>query len=121
MRAVEVSPQSDEQLESLRQLYRHTRDVRVRTRTQVVLSAVEYAMTAPTIAGIVRENDGAVRAWLRRYEAEGTEGLSDRPRPGGSSKITPAFIEEPLAAVRKCPRSLGLLFSLRNYVLALGV
>jgi transposase len=112
MRAIRVSPQSDEQLTSLRQLYRHTRDVRVRTRTQIVLLAVEHAMTAPKIAEIVRENDGTVRAWLRRYEAEGTEGLSDRPRPGGPSKITPAFVEELLAAVRKRPRGLGLPFSL---------
>lgn len=112
MRAIRVSPQSDEQLTSLRQLYRHTRDVRVRTRAQIVLLAVEQVLSAPKIAEIVRENEGTVRAWLRRYEAEGTEGLSDRPRPGGPSKITPAFVEELLAAVRKRPRGLGLPFSL---------
>ncbi len=77
-----------------------------------MLLAVEQAMTAPRIAEIFRENDGTVRTWLRRYEAEGTEGLSDRPRPGGPSKVTPAFVKELSAAVRKRPRSLDLPFSL---------
>jgi transposase len=112
MRAIRVSPLSDEQLESLRQLYHRTRDVRVRTRTQMVLLAVEQGMTAPKIAEIVREDDGTVRTWLRRYQAEGTEGLSDRPRPGGPSKVTPAFVRELLAVVRKRPRGLDLPFSL---------
>lgn len=112
MRAISLLPQSDEQLEALRQLYRHTKDVRLRTRTQMVLLAVERGMSAPKIAEIVRENDGTVRAWLRRYEAEGIEGLSDRPRPGGPSKLTAIFIEKLLTAVRKRPRSLELPFSL---------
>lgn len=112
MRALRVSSQTAEQLEALRQLYRYTRDVRIRTRTQIVLLAVEQAMRAPQIAAIVRENDGTVRTWLRRYEAEGTEGLSDRPRPGGPSKITPAFVEQLLRVVRKRPRGLDLPFSL---------
>jgi transposase len=112
MRAIKVSPKSDEQFSSLCQLYRRTRDVRVRTRTQMVLLAVEQGMTAPKIAEIVRENEGTVRAWLRRYEAEGLEGLWDRPRPGGPSKLTPAFVEQMLSAVRKRPRSLALPFSL---------
>ncbi len=112
MRAIKLSPQSDEQLASLNQLYRRTRDVRVRTRTQIVLLAVEQGMTAPKIAEIVREDDGTVRAWLRRYEAEGLEGLSDRPRSGGPSKLTAAFLEQMVSAVRKRPRSLDLAFSL---------
>ena len=69
-------------------------------------------MRPSKIAEIVRENDGTVRAWLRRYEAEGTEGLSDRPRPGGPSKVTPAFVEKLLEVVRKRPRGLELPFSL---------
>lgn len=112
MRAIRVSLQSDEQLEALHQLYRHTKDVRLRTRAQIVLLAGEQAMTAPKIAEIVRENDGTVRAWLKRYEAEGIEGLSDRPRPGGPSKLTATFIETLLTAVRKRPRSFDLPFSL---------
>ncbi len=112
MRALQITSPTSEQLEALRQLYRRTRDARIRTRTQIVLLAVEQAMSAPQIAEIVRENDGTVRAWLRRYEAEGTEGLSDRPRPGGPSKVTPAFVEKLLEVVRKRPRGLELPFSL---------
>ncbi len=112
MRALQVSSQTAGQLEALRQLYRHTRDVRIRTRTQIVLLAVEQAMSVPKIVEIVREHDGTVRTWLRRYEAEGTEGLSDRPRPGGPSKVTLAFVEKLLEVVRKRPRGLDLPFSL---------
>lgn len=77
-----------------------------------MLLAVEQELTAPQIAEIVRENDGTVRTWFRRYEAEGTEGLSDRPRSGGPSKVTPALVEKLLEAVRKRPRGLDLPFSL---------
>ena len=96
----------------MRQLYRHTKDVRLSTRAQMVLLAVEQGTSAPRIAEIVRENDGTVRIWLKRYEAEGTEGLSDRPRPGGPSKLTASFIETLLNTVQRRPRSLALPFSL---------
>ena len=40
-----------EQLAALEQLYRTTRDVRLRTRAQIVLLAAEQRLTAPAIAG----------------------------------------------------------------------
>ena len=42
-----------------------------------------------------------------RYLAEGIEGRKDRPLPGAPPKITPAYEEQVLAAVRRRPRSLG--------------
>jgi hypothetical protein len=48
---------------SLEKLYRATRDVRQRTRAQIVLLAGEQRLTAPAIAAIVRENDQTVRNW----------------------------------------------------------
>lgn len=112
MRAISISAQSEEQLGALRHLYRHTKDVRSRTRTQMILLAAEQGMSAPKIAEIVRENDGTVRAWLKRYEAEGLEGLSDSPRSGGPSNLGATFSEQLLLAVRKRPRSLDVPFSL---------
>src|SRR5215469_7888193 len=69
-------------------------------------------MTAPAIAAIVREDDQTVRNWLKRYLAEGIEGLKDRPMPGAPLKITPAYEEQVLAAVRRRPRSLGQPYSM---------
>jgi transposase len=104
-------PTADE-LEALETLYRTTRNVRLRTRAQIVLLAGEQRMTAPAIATIVREDDQTVRNWLKRYLAEGIEGLKDRPMPGAPPKITQAYEAQLLAAVRRRPRSLGQPYSL---------
>ena len=69
-------------------------------------------MTAPAIAPIVREVSQTVRNWLKRWMAEGLEGLKDRPMPGPPPKITEAYKEQVLAAVRRRPRSLGQPYSL---------
>jgi len=113
MRAPIVIPNpTPEEIVALAKLYRTTRDVRLRTRTQIVLLAAEQRLTAPAIARIVREDDQTVRTWLKRYLREGIEGLKDRPMPGAPSKVTPAYVEQLLQAVRRRPRSLGLPYSL---------
>jgi transposase len=109
---LEIPVPTAEELAALDTLYRTTRDVRLRTRAQMVLLAGEQRMTAPAIAAIVREDDQTVRNWLKRYLAEGIEGLKDRPMPGAPPKITPAYEEQVLAAVRRRPRSLGQPYSL---------
>ncbi len=98
--------------EALDTLYRTTRDVRLRTRAQIVLLAAEQRLAAPASAAIVREHEETVRRWLKRWGAEGIEGLKDRPMPGGPAKITAAYREQLLAAVRQRPRSLGQPYSL---------
>ena len=103
---------SAEELTALERMYRTTRDARLRTRAQIVLLAGEQRLTAPAIARIVREDDQTVRTWLKRWLAEGIEGLNDRPMPGAAPKTTPAYKEELLAAVRQRPRSLGQPYSL---------
>lgn len=109
---LEIPIPTAEELEALEKLYRTTKDVRLRTRAQMVSLAGERRMTAPAIAAIVREDDQTVRNWLKRYLAEGIEGLKDRPMPGAPPKITPAYEEEVLAAVRRRPRSLGQPYSM---------
>ena len=70
-------------------LYRTTRDARLRTRAQMVLLATEQRLAAPAIAAIVREHEETVRRWLKRWVAEGIEGLKDRPMPARAAKATP--------------------------------
>ena len=74
---LEIPIPTAEEVKSLEHLYRTTKDVRLRTRAQMILLAGEQRMTAPTIATIVRENDQTVRNWLKRWMAEGIEGLKD--------------------------------------------
>ncbi len=107
-----LSPLSKEQLDELQELYRTTRKVRLRTRAQMVLLAAEEGMTAPAIARIVRESDQTVRNWLKRYQAEGIEGLADAPIPGAPRKVAPEYVRRLVEVVRQRPRSLGLPFSL---------
>lgn len=109
---LEIPVPTAEELKDLETLYRTTRDVRLRTRVQIVLLAGEQRMTAPVIAKIVREDDQTVRNWLKRYLAEGSEGLKDRPMPGAPPKITQEYKEQLLAAVRRRPRSLEQPYSM---------
>ena len=109
---MEIPELSDTEVEALDTLYRTTRVVRLRTRVQIVLLAGEQRLSAPAIARIVRENDETVRRWLKRWVAEGIDGLQDRPMPGGPAKITDAYRARLLAVVRQRPRGLGQPYSL---------
>jgi transposase len=112
MRPIRLPPQSPEQIKALEELYRTTKDVRLRTRAQMILLAAEKQLVAREIAEIVREDEQTVRRWMKRYLAEGIEGLKDAPRPGAPPKVTPEYEAELLRVVRFRPRSMGLEFSL---------
>jgi transposase len=100
------------QSKELDQLYRTTKDPRLRSRAQMVFLAAAQGLKVPQIAAIVRESEATVLRWLTRYRAEGLNGLHDAPRPGRPSEVTEAYRAVLLAAVRRRPRSVGLPFSL---------
>jgi transposase len=112
MKPIQLFPLTDEALTELDDLYRTTRDVRIRTRAQMVLLAAEKQMVSSEIASIVRRDEQTVRRWLKRYRAEGLNGLYDQPRPGTPGKVTPAYQELLIRTVRQRPRSLGQPYSL---------
>lgn len=111
MKALELPPQTAEQIRALEEVYRTTKDVRLRTRAQMMLLAAEKTLTAPAISEIVRDNELTVRRWMRRYIAEGIEGLKDAPRAGAPAKVTAEYDEKLVGAVRRRPRSLDLPYS----------
>ena len=112
MRALQRADLTEDQQTELAELYRSTKDVRMRTRAQMVLLAYEQHLSAPALAAMVREDDETVRRWLKRYLDLSIEGLPDRPRPGAPAKITKGYIEWLLEAVRHRPRSLGQPYSM---------
>ena len=112
MKPIRILNLAPEHLDELEELYRSTRNARLRTRAQMVLLAAEQRLVAAEIAGIVRSSEETVRRWLKRYLAEGVEGLYDEPHPGAPRKVTEEYREVLIHAVRRRPRSLGLPFSL---------
>ena len=61
MKPIRIPPLDSEQLAKLEEMYRTTRDARLRTRAQMVLLAAERRMTAAQIAEIVRSSEEMVR------------------------------------------------------------
>ena len=112
MKPIQVPPLTSVQRDELDALYRKTKDPRLRTRAQMVLLSAEQHLKVPEIGRIVRESEATVLRWLKRYLAEGPEGLKDAPRPGRPADLTDTYRVELLAAVRRRPRSLELPFSL---------
>ena len=112
MRALCLDNLSAEQLRELDELYRTTRDVRIRTRAQMILLRAEQRLSVAEVAPIVRESGETVRRWIHRYEAEGVDGLSDAPRSGKPAKADAAYRERLAALVRRRPRALELPFSM---------
>ena len=112
MEPIYVPPLTKEQTQELDILYRKTKDPRLRTRAQMVLLSAEKQLKAGVIAGIVRESHVTVLRWLKRYMAEGIEGLQDAPRPGAPGIVTDEYRQELIEAVRQRPRSIGLPYSM---------
>ena len=112
MKRIQVPPLSQEQQAELEELYRKTDKPRYRTRAQMVLLSAEQRLKAEEIAEIVRTSHVTVLRWLKRYMAEGIEGLKDEPREGSPAKVTEAYQQQLIEAVRRRPRSLGLPYSM---------
>ena len=112
MKPIQVRQLTKVELAALNDLYHQTKVVRIRTRAQMILLAVELEMTAPHIAKIVRKNEQTVRRWIKRFNAEGVEGLHDAPRSGARKQVTEAYGNRLLVIVRRRPRSLEQPYSL---------
>lgn len=112
MKPIEVRELEPGELQQIQSVYDRTKEVRIRTRTQMILLAVEQNMTAPQIGQIVRKNEQTVRRWIRRFNAEGVNGLYDAPRPGSPEKVTPEYRDRLLNIVRQRPRALEQPYSL---------
>lgn len=107
---IPLIPPSDDEVFALKTVYRTTKDVRIRTRAQIMLLAFD-GVSAPKIATIVNLDPERVRNHLKRYRDEGVIGLPDTPRSGRPRIATPEYIALAVATVRRRPWTLGLNFS----------
>ena len=114
MRAIKIEKLSKEACQELDKMYRTTKIPRMRTRFQMIFLSAEQGLNAPKIAEIVRESENTVQRWLKRYLAEGLQGLYDAPKSGSPGKVTSAYKEQLISSVRRRPRALGLSPVFRN-------
>ena len=100
---------ADEQ-EALSRLIRSEKDARIVRRAQMVRLSAD-GVTTPRIAAMWDVNDQTVRRTIRRFEAEGIDGLPDKPRKGRPGKKTDRYVALLREAVQRSPRELGYPFS----------
>lgn len=112
MKTIEIRPVTSKELKALNEQYQQTKDVRIRTRTQMILLGIEDKMTPPQIAKIVRKDEQTVRRWIKRFNAEGINGLYDAPKSGAPVQVSESYQKRLLIVVRRHPRSLEQAYSL---------
>jgi transposase len=96
----------------------HTLERWARTRTGSVRLAERarlllWAHEGWRVSEVVRRlavSDATIRVWIKRFNAQGLEGLQDAPRSGRPPTYTPEQVAEVLAAALTDPQSLGLPF-----------
>jgi transposase len=112
MQAIKLEKLPEAARQGLDKLYRSTKIPPMRTRAPMVLLSAEQGLKAAQIAQVVGESERTVQRWLKRYQAEGIQGLYDAPKSGSPGKVTQAYKAELLSSVRHRPRALDLSFSL---------
>lgn len=94
-----------------RELGRIVREGRGEARRYRRARMVELAARGESISAIARAlgtSRARVGAWLRRFEAEGVEGLADQPRSGRPVEITALERHQVIAAATSDPSEFGL-------------
>lgn len=81
-----LTPDQQRQLEKLA-AYDPVRRVRMRAHS-ILLSAVGTGINQ--IADIYQVHRNSVSAWIDHWQQQGLAGLSDKPRPGGPTKLNAA-------------------------------
>jgi transposase len=84
-----------------------TAPVREVERARIILLA-SAGKRVPAMAQELELTQLTVRTWLKRFNAEGREGLQERPRSGRPAIDPPAQVSEVMAASLTAPQQLGL-------------
>lgn len=92
---------------TLAERFEQTRDAETRLRYQMVLLAAE-GRTAPTVAPLVRRSPDTVLRVLRRYLAEGPDGIPRHRPPGRASPAPPTWQTELQRVIDLDPHAVGV-------------
>jgi len=106
-RYVRLTPAEDA---ALRRLYLSTDNADMRSRCQMILLSAQ-GHSASEIARWTFFDQDTVLFWFERYEAEGLDGLQDRPRSGRPPKMMEPSRDDLQEAVDQDPRQAGQAFS----------
>lgn len=106
-RYIQLTPAQDA---ALKHLYRRTDSADVRSRCQMILLSAQ-GHSAADIARLTFFDQDTVLFWFDRYEADGLDGLQDRPRPGRPPKVTGPSRDDLQQAADQDPRETGHPFS----------
>jgi transposase len=110
-KAVRVRALTADEVEAIKRLaHSRTEPARAVERAKIVWLAHE-GQAVPTIAEALHLDAETVRLWIRRFNAEGTAGLADKPRSGGPATYTAEQVGEIIAAALTNPQSLDLPFA----------
>ena len=91
----------------LERRYEEVGDAETRTRYQMLLLLAE-GRPSVQVAALTRRSSATVRRVLRRYQAEGPDGVPHRPRPGQPPHFPAAWEAELARVVELDPRSVGV-------------
>lgn len=111
MEILTLRPMTEEETHALRVLA-HSRatEARLRDRARMCWLASE-GQRVSAIKAELRVADGTVRLWIRRFNAQGLEGLRDRRRDGRPTTYGPDQVGALIAASLTDPQELGLPFA----------
>jgi transposase len=99
-----------EEAELRRRAASRTLPVRVVERAKLICG-LQDGDRVPQVAGRLGLGADVVRSWLKRFNAEGVDGLRDRPRSGRPTTYTPEQVGEVIAVSLTNPETLGLPFA----------
>jgi transposase len=98
---------SDEEVRQLEVQHRSAPTDRVRARCEMILLA-HQGLSPAQISNRMPYARSTVVRFLDRYEAEGVNGLLDRPRPGRPRRVTEDYEARLLQVARLNPADMGL-------------
>lgn len=108
IRLRELSSEEQKMIERL--AHSRTAEARLVERAQMIWHASQGS-SVPAIAHDLGLHPQTVRHWLKRFNAEGLEGLHDLPRGGRPATYSPEQVAEVIATALTDPKTLGQPFA----------